>query len=452
MNWIRAMSAIVLSMITSAVAAGSIVIRPVNVISMSAPGTQENQAVVIAGGKIQAVGPIDQIEVPEGATVIDGSGKFLLPGLAEMHAHVPPPTNPDAMQEVLTLYLTQGITTARGMLGQPGHLKLRERLATGEMPGPRLYTSGPSLNGNSVSSAEQAAQMVRDQHAAGYDHLKLHPGLSLAEFDAIAAEANRLEMPYAGHVSADVGAWRTIESGQTCIDHLDGFIQASVDPGADIDGIPAGFFGFLQAPYVNEQQMEKLVAALKDQGTWVVPTESLMHRFAGLTPTEQVLAEEAMAFVSPGTRRQWQQSVANFTGNPAYDVDTIQSFLAVRLKMIKALNDAGVGLLLGSDAPQVFQVPGFSMHRELALYVEAGLTNFEALSTGTTQVAKYLGLENQRGQVRAGFDADLVLLDANPLDDISNTRAVHGVMVDGRWFGPDWRRQALAEIAHRHRG
>ncbi len=426
--------------------ADSWVFRHVAVVSPHEGVVRADQTVVVSDGRIAAVGLDGSVAIPADAGTIEAKGHYLIPGLAEMHAHIPPMSNPEYLDEVLTLYLSQGITTARGMLGEPGHLVLRERIARGEVAGPRVYTSGPSLNGNSVSSPEQAVEMVEAQHAAGYDHLKIHPGLTAAEFEAVARRARELLMPFVGHVTAEVGAWRAIAAGQNCIDHLDGFVEALLP--SDAPAVPASFFGYRAAPYADESRIPKLAAAIAEAGTWVVPTEALMVRIAGPGAAAGLMADESMAYVSAETRAQWRGARQRFLNDPDYDAEAAAAFLRLRLKLIGALPRDR--LLLGSDAPQVFNVPGFAIHRELALYVEAGLTPAEALATGSVNVARYLGLADRRGLIRPNFDADLVLLEADPLADIANTRKVAGVMVAGRWYDQAWRERKLAAIAARH--
>lgn len=191
----------------------------VNVVPMTDEFVIGDQTVVVTNGKIVAIGGVDTVPVPEGAVVIDGTDRFLMPGLAEMHAHV---TSDDGFDRLATLFVANGVTTIRGMLGRASHLELRDQLAAGKRFGPRLVTSGPSLNGRSVSGAREAARMVREQHAAGYDFIKVHPGLDSAEFEALAAAANELGMPYAGHVPVAAGVRRTLALGMATIDHLDG--------------------------------------------------------------------------------------------------------------------------------------------------------------------------------------------------------------------------------------
>src|SRR4030095_11273865 len=182
-----------------------IVFTKVNVIPMSEEKVIKNQDVVVQNGIITAIGESGKVKYSKNARVIDASGKYLIPGLAEMHAHVPPVDNIEPMKEVLELFAYNGITTIRGMLGHPRHLELRSKINSGEVFGPHLYTTGPSFNGMSVTSPEAGAEMVRKQKAAGYDYLKLHPGLNRIKFDSIAATANAIGIPFVGHVSFGVG-------------------------------------------------------------------------------------------------------------------------------------------------------------------------------------------------------------------------------------------------------
>ncbi|HEX6847497.1 MAG TPA: amidohydrolase family protein, partial [Chitinophagaceae bacterium] len=208
------------------------VFTKVNVIPMSEEKVMKNQDVVIKDGIITAIGESGKVKYNKDARIIEGNGKYLIPGLAEMHAHVPPVDDMEPMKEVLTLFLCNGITTIRGMLGHPLHLELRSKIQRGEIMGPHFYTSGPSFNGNSVKTPEAGAEMVRNQKKAGYDFLKLHPGLTKENFAAIAKTAKEVNILFAGHVSFDVGVWRAIEAGYASIDHLDGFVESLV-PGLD---------------------------------------------------------------------------------------------------------------------------------------------------------------------------------------------------------------------------
>lgn len=413
-----------------------IVIQSVGVVPMDSERVLENQTVVIKDGKITAVG--NKVKYSKGALVIDGKGKYLIPGLAEMHAHVPPIDDIDPMKEVLFLFAANGITTIRGMLGHPKHLELRSKINSGEILGPKFYTTGPSFNGISVTSAEAGSAMVRKQKEAGYDYLKLHPGLTREKFDAIASTAKEVGIPFAGHVSFGVGVWRAIDAGYSSIDHLDGFIEGLVPDIGTMNEQQTGLFGMFVADKVDTTQIPRLMSALKTNKIWVVPTQSLAERwFAPSYEPESFRKDPHAIYMKPETVEQWITSKKNLQANPQYEAAKIDNFVKLRRKLIKACQKNGVGLLLGCDAPQVFNVPGFSTHNELQYLVTAGLTPYEALKTGTVNVAQYLNLSDT-GVIRPGAVADVVLIGGNPLTDINQTKKVEGVVLRGKWLSKEY--------------
>ena len=414
--------------------AGEIVFRNVNVIPMTEEKVIKNQDVLVNNGEIVAIGNTGTVKYKKDARIIEANGKYLIPGLAEMHAHVPPVDDIEPMKEVLKLFLYNGITTIRGMLGHPRHLELRNKIQSGEFIGPHFYTSGPSFNGNSVKSQAAGAEMVRDQKNAGYDFLKLHPGLTKENFGAIAKTAKEVNIPFAGHVSFDVGVWRAIEAGYASIDHLDGFVESLV-PGIDtIREQETGSFGMFIAKYADEKRISALMKALKEKNIWVVPTQALAERwFSPYKDADAFAREPEMIYMKEETMKNWVNSKKNIMSNPNYKADEIKSFIALRRRLIYECQRNGVGLLLGSDGPQVFNVPGFSVHHELKYMVDAGLTPYQALQSGTVNVAKYFNLKNS-GMIKPGYKSDLVLLDGNPLENIENTSKVAGVMIDRTWI------------------
>ena len=379
----------------------------VNVVPMSSETVVLQQTVIVDGGAITLVGDVDTTPIPDGARVVDGTDRFLMPGLAEMHAHVPDADSP-AIDRYFNLYVANGVTTIRGMLGRPSHLQLRADLESGAVFGPRLVTSGPSLNGRSVSGAAQAREMIRQQHAAGYDFAKIHPGLSAEEFDALSDAANEVGFPFAGHVTVAAGLRRILDRGQATIDHLDGYFVALLP--SDSPGL-GGFGGFFDVFLADEVDAGRIV----DE-----------------TPIAELRNRPEMRYMPSATVAEWAAAKEAQLADRNYDAAVATRGIELRRRLILELQRAGAGLLLGSDSPQVFNVPGFSLHRELDALVAAGLSPYEALYTGTVAVADFLG--SNGGVVAAGRDADLVLLDANPLEDIRNSRRIHGVMLRGAWY------------------
>ena len=412
-------------------ASESIAFINVNVVPMAAEIVVEQQTVVVRTGKIAAIGPVDGVPIPEDAIVVDGTDRYLMPGLAEMHAHVPDADSPE-VGRYFNLYVANGVTMIRGMLGRPSHIDLRERLERGEAFGPRLVTSGPSINGRSVEGAEQARRMVRDQHATGYDFVKIHPGPTRDEFEAVAETANGLGMPFAGHVPVAVGVRRALELGIATIDHLDGYFAALLPPDSPGGGGFGGFFDVFLADEIEADRIVQLAAATADAGTWNVPTEVLVEQLVDETPIVELRNRPEMRYVPAEVVDRWAEAKAAQLADRDYDPEVARRAIELRRTLILELHRAGAGLLLGADSPQIFNVPGFSLHRELDALVAAGLTPYEALRTGTVAVAEFLGTST--GIVAVGRDADLVLLDANPLADIGNSRRIHGVVLRGTWY------------------
>lgn len=418
---------------------GVVVFAGVNVIPMDRETVLADQTVVVTDGRIVAVGPKGSVQVPAGATQIPAQGKYLIPAIAEMHAHIPGGNEPDAaVERTLRLYAANGIGTIRGMLGDARHLAFRDRVAKGELFSPRIYTSGPSLNGDSVPSKEAAIQAVTSQKAAGYDLLKIHPGIQRDVFDALAAKAQELKIDFAGHVPLDVGLHRALEARYRSIDHLDGYVEAlSKTP------LQSQFFGVNLVNDVDESRIPALVEETKKAGTWMVPTQVLFDNLLSDEDPEQMAKRPEMKYQQPqGMIQKWIAQKQTFLAKiPAADR---QKFLTLRRKLIEALYDAGVPFALGSDAPQMWNVPGFAAHRELQSLVAAGLTPYQALRTGTVDVATYFGTKDA-GTIVKGGRADLVLLDANPLEQISNTTRIKGVMLAGHWVAREELERKLSQ-------
>jgi imidazolonepropionase-like amidohydrolase len=431
--------------VTDGGAEGTTAFIGVNVIPMDRERVLPYQIVIVEGDRIVRIGPANEVEVPKGAVTIDGRGKYMIPGLGEMHAHVPPQGGREWMEQVLFLYLSNGITTARGMLGQPEHLGLREDVHSGRVLGPRLYTSGPSLNGNSIPSADSARRAVAHQKQAGYDFLKIHPGLTREQYDAMVEAASELGMLWAGHVPVDVGLARALEVHQATIDHLDQYTEALLEEGASAD--QSLFFGVNLAGHVDEAKIPEIARATADAGVWNVPTQSLIEHVLLPDDPEQMAERPEMKYMPPAMVQGWVRSKRSFLENDLYDPEMAVRFVEVRRQLIKALHDAGAGLLLGSDAPQIFQVPGFSIQAELRMMVDSGLTPFDALEMGTKNVAMFFDDLDEYGTIEEGKIADFVLLEGNPLADITSVERRAGVMVRGRWLPESEIQERLAEIA-----
>lgn len=423
-----------------------IVFSNVNIIPMDKKEVLLNRDVVIKSGMITAIGLTSKVKYSKDALVIDAKGKYLLPGLAEMHAHVPPVDDLQPMKDVLMLFALNGVTTIRGMLGHPRHIELRGKISSGVIMGPRFITSGPSFNGNSVKTTEAAAAMVKDQKKAGYDFLKLHPGITKENFAVIAATAKTINIPFAGHVSFDVGVWRAVNAGYATIDHLDGFVESLVPGIEKMKEQETGLFGLFIADKVDESGIQKLMDSLRYHHIWVVPTQALAERWFHPTRDADSLGNEPeMKYMDPNTVKNWITAKKNLLNNPNYKSSTVMRLIEIRRKLIYECNKNGVGLLLGSDAPQVFDVPGFSVHQELRYLVDAGLTPYEALKTGTVNVGQFLKRVDI-GIIKTGAVSDLLLLNGNPLDDINQSKNIEGVMMGHLWLNKEYINAELKKL------
>src|SRR5688572_1172059 len=414
---------------------GVVAFVDVTVIPMDRERRIPGQTVVVRDARIVELGPVASVKVPEGATRVEGNGRFLIPGLAEMHAHIPGGQASDsAVERTLFMYVAGGLTTVRGMLGHPRHLELRARAARGELLAPTIYAAGLSLNGNSIPDAAAARKAVIEQKEAGYDLLKIHNGVGREAFYTLVATARRVGIPFAGHVPTAVGIARAIEAKYATIEHLDGYVEAMVRDGAPVSADQSAFFGLNLGEHLDESKLPALVQATKRAGVWNVPTQVLLENLVLVGSSTELARRPEMRYVAPEVLAQWAREKDGMLAETGSTPQSARRTIEVRRHLIKALHAAGAGLLLGSDAPQIYNVPGFSTHRELESLVAAGLTPYQALETGTRNVARYFGTERETGTIERGKRADLVLLEADPLVDIRNTTKRAGVMVRGRWL------------------
>lgn len=423
----------------------------VNVLPMTGNQVLKNQTVVIKNGKITQIGDAKKVKPSKNALKINAKGKYLMPGLAEMHAHIPVAQNNDDsnVRETLFLYLSNGVTTIRGMLGNPYHLKLREQAAKGEVLSPRIFTSSPSLNGNSVPTAEEARAKVTQYQQDGYDFLKIHPGIQLDVFEELVTTAREVGITFSGHVPVAVGVRRAIDFGYASIDHIDGYVEGLVPASANVDPNAGGLFGFDFTNQVDVSLIPELVRKTKENDIWIVPTQSLLERWTSPKSGDEIMQEPEMKYMNPGTRFQWRGAKQQIL-NENYTEEKARKFMDIRRKLLKSMADAGVGLLLGSDAPQVYNVPGFSIQHEMKAMADAEIDNYDILKSGTANPAKFFNLEGEFGTVTEGAAAELILLEANPLENIGNARKLNGVLIQGKWIPKKLIDAELAKIAKKY--
>jgi imidazolonepropionase-like amidohydrolase len=449
--------AVALAVLTGAHAglAQVVAFENVNVIPMDRNRVLERQTVIIREGRITQVGTAARVKAPEGAVRVDGAGKFLMPGLAEMHGHLPPPDASRALVEhMLFLYVANGVTTVRGMQGNPAALERRAAVASGTLLGPRLYVAGVPLGAN-ARTIEMAEKMVREQKAAGYDLLKITEGSSPDVYDAIVKTAKEVGIDFAGHVPNDVGVRRAIAAGQKSIDHLDNYLEALEAGNSPLSSADAKTRARDLPFQVDERKIAELARLTRQAGVWNAPTMACWEAFHNGETGEALRARmPEIRYMPRSTVQQWVK-MKNALLQPDSGVfmglgvggKTGPRVIELRRKMLKGLRDGGAGIVLGTDSPQAFSVPGFSLHREMQVMAASGLTPFEILQSGTRNVAVYFGTLAETGTVEQGKRADLVLLEANPLRDVANVARRAGVVVAGRWIPEGEIQRRLEELA-----
>ncbi|MEP1152757.1 MAG: amidohydrolase family protein [Balneola sp.] len=411
----------------------------VSVLPMTSDIVLEDQTVVVTGDRITLIASSKDVELSDEATIINGKGRFLLPGLAEMHGHVPP-TNPPSnaprymtmeyVKNTLFLYTAAGVTTVRGMLGWPNQLELKEKVASGEYIGPNLYLAGPSFNGNSIGSVQEALDRVNEQVEEGWDLLKIHPGLSTEQYDAMANRAKELGISFGGHIPSDVGIIHAIEMGQETIDHMDGYVAYLDDySGEELD-----------------EKINELLTLTKDNNVWVVPTQALWETIIGAADYEAMQSYDELKYIPKNLVSGYNSWTKNLLDNSNFDLKSAQEHVTLRRRLLGEMNNSGVKILMGSDAPQLYSVPGFSIHREIKLMEDAGMSPYDILVTGTRNVGEYFTGKADFGVVAVDKRADLILVENNPLKNIANLKQLSGVMVSGKWMPKDYIDTRLTEI------
>ncbi len=426
------------------------VITDITIIDVVSGKELPSQHVVIDSGKIKKI-TAQMEDLTSYSTIIDGKGKYLIPGLAEMHAHIPPPSSsPEHIEETLFLYLSNGITTIRGMLGHSEHLRLRERAQSGDLLSPRIYTASPSLNGNSVKTKQEAIDKVTAYQKEGFDFLKIHPGIQREVFDQVVTTANEVGIPFAGHVPVDVGVRHAIQSNYAAIDHVDGFLEGLASEYANYNPEDNGFFGYNFTTIADTTKINELVTLSRKHNIWIVPTQSLYERWFAPITADALLKEPEMKYMPASTLANWEKRKGQYTSdNPNFNEPQWRQFNSIRRQLIKALQDDGHGILLGSDAPQLFNVPGFSIHHEIAGMTKAGLTPLQILQSGTVNPSKFFTAQDEYGVVKEGLSADLVIVNNNPLEDAKHLKNIAGVFVKGQWLSKEAIDKRLNEIAER---
>lgn len=428
-------------------------ITDIHVISMEDDKVLRNHYIHVKNGKIFGVGPMSHTAAIETVNKTSGKGAFAFPGLAEMHSHIPTTEDNDFsyIQDVMWLYLANGILNVRGMIGHHSHLELKKKIKSGELVGPRIFAAGPSLNGSTVTSPEQGVLIVKQQKKAGYDHLKLHPGLDMPRYEAIAKTAKEEGIYFGGHVSLDVGLLASLQHGYRSVEHMDGYIEALVADRDRHDPTIAGPFGMLLVEEADRSLIPALLQKTLDHQAWIAPTLTLFERFFGYIPADEFRLAPEMKYM-PGVQvQQWVNQKKLLESQGVLKEENVKPYLEFRKSMLMALHNGGVPIIMASDSPQVFNVPGFSIHHEIAAMQDAGMLPYEILKTGSVNVAKYFEQEGEYGIIKAGAAADFVLLEANPLENLEALRSIQEVVVNGQRIERQALNEALVRIEEKNK-
>lgn len=414
---------------------GPLAVIDVNVVPMDNERIVPHQTVIIDNGRIVKIEDSSKIVPPRDIVQIAGQGRYLMPGLADMHTHT------WAIAD-FTLFLANGVTAIRNMWGSPRHLLWRRRIARAELLGPTIFTAGPIIDGNPpiwntskpVVSPQEAREEVAEEKKLGYDFVKVYNRLSLDAYEAIIESARDLGLPVAGHVPTAVGLQTALKSGQT-IEHLTGYIDAMEADDSPMKGKLDRASRRVAVNYLDEGKLSGIVQATIAANVWNCVTLIVTRKFVPLKQAQELLRGPIMRFVPPAWLASWDPST-DFRMKDLTDADfeLLRKADEVKTNITRKLHDAGAKILLGTDNPNPFVVPGFSIHEELRNLVDAGLSPYEAIKAGTKDAAEFLNALSDFGTVEVGKKADLILLRSNPLEDVENVSKRVGVMVHGEWY------------------
>ena len=430
--------------------ATTLVLSHVNVVDVERGAVRRDVTVTIADDRIAAV---DTAAPRAGAQIVDGTGKYLIPGLWDMHVHW-------YDERYLPLFIANGVLGVRQMYGQSMHLAWRDRIARSQLLGPRHVVGSTIVDGpNPVWPGSLVVTTAKDGQAAvarikreGYDFIKVYNRVPREAYFGIIEEAKRAELTVEGHVPAAVGVRDATAAGQKTIEHLTGVLQGASSVEEQLKHL-SGKVQFtaqtaLDAAGLNalrtqrqrlldshdEAKAAALIAAFRAKGTWQCPTLVVLRANASLDD-RTFTTDARLKYMPAEVRAGWTSQsspLRSWKTKEDYDVD--RRTLQLQLRIVGAMQRAGVNLLAGTDVLNPFAFPGFSLHDELGLLVEAGLTPAQALRTATLNPARYLGKVESQGTVDTGRIADLLLLDANPLEDIKATQKIASVIFGGRLF------------------
>lgn len=401
-----------------------LVIQGANLMTMENDEIHTDQTIIIVGDRIKSIHHANTVDIPKGATVINAKGKYVIPGLADMHMHIDHP-------DVLKVNLAFGITTVMNYRGLPEHLLLREKARRNQIFSPSIYTTGDYMEGypgtmpgfQCFTHPEEAREAVRKNKEMGYDFIKVYRNLDTLLHKAICDEAKKNDLAVVGHLSPKIGLEQSLSAGQKVIAHAEEVMY---------------FFN-------NENdstRIDDLIGLFKTYGTTFTPNLTILKSLPiQVTGLDSINAQEHMKFLQPAIFQSWRKSYnVNFGRGKVW-----AKFMTQRSRFLQHLTNElrknGIQILASTDAPTSGAFPGIAVHQELEEFVKIGFTPYEALKTATIEpgkfIQKYLGPQEKFGIVKEGYRADLLLLEKNPLVDIKNTNTISSVVKRGQWYPQD---------------
>jgi hypothetical protein len=443
----------------------SLAFTHVTVIDMTGAPPKHDMTVVIAGGLIAALGRTGRVRIPRGARVVDAAGEYLIPGLWDMHVHI------TEIERSLPMFVANGVTGVRNTGGVAGDLfRWRAEVASGKLLGPRIVACGPVADGENpshpdhsvvVRNAAEGRAAVISLKRQGADFIKVYDGVPRDAYFAIAAESRRRRFPFVGHVPTSVTTREASDAGQRSIEHLGTILEGSstaerelrnwVSPPAqagDFSAIPrriAARGGRTLDTYSDERAQE-LFRRLVRNHTWQVPT-LLVKKVWAYVDDISTVEDERLGYVPRPVREEWSpQRQLLFRYRTPEFIAYNKRLFQKEMELVGAMRRAGVEFMAGTDVGGAYTYYGFSLHDELALFVEAGFTPAEALQAATRNPARFLGQSNSQGTVERGKFANLVLLEADPLENIRNTRRISAVVLNGKYLPKEALQKMLADV------
>lgn len=390
-----------------------------NVLPMDRDVVLRRQTLVVRGRRIEQIGDADAVDPPLGATIVEGDGsQYLIPGLTDAHVHLR-----GEYERWLPLFIANGVTTVFNLEGRPGHLALKRRIATGEQEGPTVYTAGRYVSEPTVRTPDDARTEVARQATRGYDFVKLHGDLSAEAYAALTAAGRDHGVPILGHAPRNLPFSTFLQNGQIGLSHAEELIHTALRS-------------------LDASEAVRLAPEIAESGAWLIPTlahfDAAASQWGSPAGVEAALRDEVAAYLPESLRQEWRTDNV-FLEADQRDRNQLLQMADFHRPLLRALRDAGVPMLAGTDTPIPTLVPGFSLHAEVEALEQAGLSAYEALATATANAGRFIrdhvDSGARFGTLERGARADIVMLETDPRELTSALRRPSGVMVRGMWYG-----------------